>query len=245
MVIYKTTNLINGKIYIGKDVINNKNYLGSGLLIKKSIKKYGRTNFKKEILETCSTLEELSSREKYWILEFKSTDRKIGYNITDGGSGGVTWWNTPKQKENYHKLQLGSLKFNRSEEGRKFLSENSKRMWKNPNHKKLISDKLKGREITWNDKISNSIKEWHKSNPISKETRKLISEKNRIKMTGKDFKPISDEIKNKIVEFYNECGPKTISLKLKKQNINVSSYLITKILKKLGVYQKWKKGLKK
>jgi hypothetical protein len=63
MIIYKTTNLINGKIYIGKDSKNNSKYLGSGLLLKRAILKYGKENFKKEILEECSSIEELNQRE--------------------------------------------------------------------------------------------------------------------------------------------------------------------------------------
>ena len=41
MIIYKTTNLVNGKIYIGQDSNNNPNYYGSGTLLHKAIKKYG------------------------------------------------------------------------------------------------------------------------------------------------------------------------------------------------------------
>jgi len=51
MIIYKTTNTINGKIYIGKDVKNDPNYIGSGLYIKNAIKKYGKEHFKKETIE--------------------------------------------------------------------------------------------------------------------------------------------------------------------------------------------------
>ena len=44
MIIYKTTNIINGKYYIGKDINNSSHYLGSGILLKKAIKKL-RSNF--------------------------------------------------------------------------------------------------------------------------------------------------------------------------------------------------------
>ena len=51
MIIYKTTNLINKKIYIGQDTKNNPNYLGSGKYFKYALKKYGKENFSKEIIE--------------------------------------------------------------------------------------------------------------------------------------------------------------------------------------------------
>ena len=51
MIIYKTTNLVNGKIYIGKDKNNNPSYLGSGKILKLAIKKYGKENFTKETIE--------------------------------------------------------------------------------------------------------------------------------------------------------------------------------------------------
>ena len=90
MIIYKTTNLVNNKIYIGKQIRPNKNYLGSGLILKEAIKKYGRQNFKKEILETCNDKKTLSEREKYWISFYDSRNKEIGYNITAGGDGGST-----------------------------------------------------------------------------------------------------------------------------------------------------------
>ena len=67
MIIYKTINLVNGKFYIGQSKNNNSNYYGSGNLIKKAIKKYGKENFRKEILCICNSPQELNEQEKFWI----------------------------------------------------------------------------------------------------------------------------------------------------------------------------------
>jgi group I intron endonuclease len=81
MFIYKTTCKENGKIYVGKQVHDYKDYLGGGLLIGYAIRKYGRESFEKEILEVCSSKEELSEREVFWIKKLESYRRDIGYNI--------------------------------------------------------------------------------------------------------------------------------------------------------------------
>lgn len=87
MIIYKITNLINGKIYVGKQLRENNLYFGSGKLILKAIKKYGIENFKKEILEKCKTSRKLCNAEKFWIKKLNSQNKEIGYNITSGGEG--------------------------------------------------------------------------------------------------------------------------------------------------------------
>lgn len=88
--IYKTTNKINGKIYIGQKhkSILDENYFGSGILIKRALNKYGKENFYVEVLEYCETQEELDKSELKWINLLNSRDRKIGYNIAYGGQGG-------------------------------------------------------------------------------------------------------------------------------------------------------------
>lgn len=88
MVIYKTTNLLNNKFYIGKDEKNNPKYLGSGKILKLAISKHGIENFKKEILEVCSNKKQLEEQEKFWIDKLSATT--LGYNITEGGTGGQT-----------------------------------------------------------------------------------------------------------------------------------------------------------
>lgn len=83
--IYKITNLINGKIYIGQTHYDKKDYYGSGVLISEAINKYGLDNFSKEYIDEASNQKELDEKEKFWIKELQSQDKKIGYNIADGG----------------------------------------------------------------------------------------------------------------------------------------------------------------
>ena len=91
MYIYITTNLLNGKFYIGKRVYRKKDdnwYLGSGIYLNRAIKKYGREYFKKEILEWCNNKIHLCEREIYWIKQLNATNKEIGYNLSLGGDGG-------------------------------------------------------------------------------------------------------------------------------------------------------------
>ena len=88
--IYKTTNLINNKKYIGKSNGNKPNYLGSGILLKQAIRKYGKSNFKKEILYTSDSEEDLRIMEKHYIELENAVENSNYYNLHDGGQGGDT-----------------------------------------------------------------------------------------------------------------------------------------------------------
>lgn len=104
-IIYKITNLVNGKIYIGKTKEYRgeikfgiegrfKHHKASALkddktgspLLKNAMKKYGVDNFKIEKLLNCS-LEEVDEKEIEMIKQHDSTNRNIGYNIALGGKG--------------------------------------------------------------------------------------------------------------------------------------------------------------
>lgn len=95
--IYKIINKLNNKIYIGKHKVPKNGesfyrYMGKGIAIREAIKKYGKENFEKEILENIEDDEKqliVDEREKFWIKELNSIS-PYGYNLSPGGEGGCT-----------------------------------------------------------------------------------------------------------------------------------------------------------
>ena len=87
--VYKITNLINGKFYIGKHQTENihDSYMGSGRIIKQAIKKYGKENFKKEIIACLSSKQEMNAFEFKYITEELIHSAQC-YNLCTGGNGG-------------------------------------------------------------------------------------------------------------------------------------------------------------
>lgn len=101
--IYCTKNLINNKKYIGQHKYCgkiDKYYLGSGIALNNSIKKYGRKNFKREIICECETLEELNNKEIYYINLLDAVNSKEFYNLALGGNGGEGnhWWENSSEE---------------------------------------------------------------------------------------------------------------------------------------------------
>lgn len=102
-VIYKITNLVNGKIYIGQTVVSEpqrwqshiwnayNNPKNDSPYLCNAIKKYGRENFKREILEEVNSLEELNNKEIFYIQKYNTTNPSIGYNISIGGEGHIKY----------------------------------------------------------------------------------------------------------------------------------------------------------
>lgn len=94
--LYRITNLINNKEYIG--VHSSKSlkdsYYGSGRLIKLAIKKYGKENFKKEILMLANSYKEVLKLEKIVVDDIYIKNR-LTYNIRKGGNGGMNGEDNP------------------------------------------------------------------------------------------------------------------------------------------------------
>jgi group I intron endonuclease len=173
MEIYKTTNLLNGLIYIGKSVKHRPSYLGSGIHLVRAVKKDGRINFKKEIIEFCSSQKELNEREIFWIKELDARNPSIGYNITAGGDG---WTGHHHSEESKKKMSIAKKGKHPSEEARKLMSLHNAHNMKGKHHsdatRKKLSDIRKGQSS------------WNKGLHHSEETKRKISE-NCSGFTGK------------------------------------------------------------
>lgn len=87
--VYRTTNTVNGKCYIGvhQTVNEDDGYLGSGRILRQAVRKYGRESFRREIMFRCSTPEEMFTREREVVTE-DFVARPDTYNTKVGGEGG-------------------------------------------------------------------------------------------------------------------------------------------------------------
>lgn len=113
--LYKITNLVNGKMYIGQHITSNLDdgYMGSGKIIRMALQKYGKNNFKKEWLGFYEDADELNYMELVFVDE-TWVSRADTYNISLGGGGhkckGNKW--TLEQRKHMSKRVSGSNNHN-------------------------------------------------------------------------------------------------------------------------------------
>ena len=157
--IYKVTNMINSKIYIGKHQTENPDdsYYGSGIALKNSISKHGKENFKKEVLFIFDNEADMNAKEIELITD-EFVARNDTYNMGVGGEGGAHF------------------------KGKKHSAETIARITNtinDPEVKKKCSNALKGR-IPWNKgKRKNpseilSEKKIRNRKPLSEETKEKL-----------------------------------------------------------------------
>lgn len=127
--IYITTNLINGKQYIGQHKLTKQYdyYLGSGTILKEAIKKYGVNNFKKETLCFCKTKEEANTQEQYYIKQYNAVESEEFYNLAVGGDGGGFEYYAQYLKT--HPEEADRVKQARVEGLRKWQKEHPEKLW--------------------------------------------------------------------------------------------------------------------
>lgn len=134
-IVYKTTNLINNKFYIGvhrQDFhfpIIFDGYLGSGSVLKKAIKKYGEENFKRETLHVFYDSDEAYLKERE-LVDRELVEDESFYNLCGGGSG------------------IGKFFYKCSEETKRKISDSKRGKKQSAEHKKKKSDSLRGKKRT-------------------------------------------------------------------------------------------------
>jgi|688.fasta_scaffold467146_2 group I intron endonuclease len=218
MIIYKTTNLINGKFYIGKDKHNNPKYFGSGKILKQALKKYGVENFTKEIIEECSDEKCWLEREIYWIQYYDSINN--GYNIASGGNGGDTISNNPNKeligKRHSEKMKDPLVNKNKAKGRVVKLKKKDDHNWVNPRLGKPspLIGRTTGKKGIPNPKHSEWMKE---NNPFKGKTH---SDEHKLKLKESNSKPKSEEHKRKISETLKGNKPGN----MRKITINNVSY---------------------
>ena len=178
--IYRITNKINGKTYIGQHKYKklNDNYMGSGKLIKLAKKKYGIENFEKKILEFDIPDVELANDWEQMYILFERVKGKAEYNIADGGGGTkgvISYWCgkhlTDETKRKISEMKKGQTAWNKGKHCKPLTEE----------HKRKVSDALKGR-TPWNK----GKPAWNKGKHLSDEQKKKLSEA----ISGKHWKII-------------------------------------------------------
>lgn len=159
--IYKITNKINGKIYIGKHQTNdlNDDYMGSGKRLASAIKKHGIDNFEKEILFDFDNEEEMNAKESELVTE-DFVKKDTNYNLCPGGQGG--WGYINSQGLN---LRTGMIHSQESREKMGHLGNTFRKGIKTSDETKkklsvVMSEKLKGKPKSseHRKKISQSLK---------------------------------------------------------------------------------------
>jgi group I intron endonuclease len=181
MIIYLTTNLSNGKIYIGQYVGKRKDYLGSGVALRSTINKYGKEYFCRMTLCECETQKELDEMEGFYISLFQSNNRRIGYNILPGTANGFAGGHPTSIKEVREKISISLKKtYNENPEKCKEHSERVKIYFSNIENR-LFGEKngMFGKQHSreWKLRMSEVLKIFHEQNPIYKEKLSIASKK--------------------------------------------------------------------
>ena len=184
--IYKITNKINGKVYIGQSVDIGRRWrqhmtAEDDSYFHKAIQKYGVENFEWEVIEQCKK-KDLDEREIYWIEYYDSFNK--GYNCTKGGDvgpvmhgednpnwkGGVT--SDPEHKKEYGKQYYEENKEKKKEHDKQYYEENKEKRKeyreahkeKAKEYREAHKEKAKEYREANKEKIKQQIKEWNEAN---------------------------------------------------------------------------------
>ena len=155
MIIYKVTNLVNNKIYIGQ-TINTLEYRKdqhfreakskrkNTVYFHNALNKHGFENFLFEEIDTANSQEELDEKERYWIKFYDSTNKEKGYNLDSGGHKGCV-----KSEETKNKIGL-----------------TTKQKWENPE----TAEKMRNGLLEGTETMKKNAKKFPFTCPVCKKT---------------------------------------------------------------------------
>lgn len=209
MVIYKITNLLNGKVYIGQTIQNLERRISghrsnaknkSDSLNKNSIdfaiNEYGWENFKVDTIEICHSQDKLNEREKFWIAELNCKVPN-GYNLTDGGTGALG----SVSRKGKHLSAEHKAKISASEKGKALSAETKEKLSKVNIGKKASVETRKKLSIVHSnisDETRKKLSAANKGRIVTAETRKKISLANKGKIRTPEMrKKMSESHKGK------------------------------------------------
>jgi group I intron endonuclease len=172
--IYKTTNLLNGQYYIGMHSTSNLHdgYLGSGKRLNYSINKYGKKNFKMDILEQLPSRELLIEKEKE-IINVEILKDLNCLNLQTGGFSGFDYikklrTNNPEYDKKWRALQSSKLK--KVHQRGKFKYDTFTNKTHSDETKKLMSIQHRGKGIGEKNSQYNTC--WITKNKMNKKIKK-------------------------------------------------------------------------
>lgn len=201
--IYKITNTINNKSYVGCSSVSVEGRIKCHLecndrgsqLVKFAIMKYGREAFISEVIEECC-VEDLKDRERYWI-SFYDTIAPKGYNLTSGGEGYEGWHfaeevnrnRKPHSEETKQKIGDANRGQRRSESQLERIRVASKLRNSRPEVRAKISKANSNPSLETREKMSRSQKKRFENSPStfkgchhSEESRKKISDSAKLRV---------------------------------------------------------------
>ena len=166
--IYKVTNKINGKVYIGQSVDIGRRWrehmtAKDDIYFHKAIQKYGVENFEWEVIEQCKK-KDLDEREIYWIEYYDSFNK--GYNCTKGGDSGPVMYGegNPNWKGGVTlDPEYSKQWYEANKEKRKEYDKKQYKQWYETNKGKIKEYKEANKE-----KIKQQMKEWYEVNKDEK-----------------------------------------------------------------------------
>ena len=201
--IYRTMNLVNGRFYVGMHVttVLDDGYLGSGKAISSAIEKYGKENFKREVLFFCKDKEELEELEQKIITDkFIQSNKPLIYNMRRGGHGGTSYHTKDTRKRISESLR-GKPSWNKgkhhSQDTKRKIGEKAKERWKDIGYKERVSEAFSRKIVT--EEHKRNIGKSRLGKHHTEESKKKISESKVGKSrTEEARKKISDSTKGRV-----------------------------------------------